>query len=90
MTTSSTRNTALRLFLDQYELAEHEVAHQADVPRVTMWRAVRGQSVTESHAAAIRKAIWQLSGEYYGGPIVTGDEPVVDVRSGREQRSGGV
>ena len=33
--TNSTRNTSLRLYMDQYELTEHEVARIADVPLVT-------------------------------------------------------
>jgi len=87
MTTNNTRNTSLRLFLDQYELAEHEVACQADVPRLTMWRAVRGQPITEAHAAAIRKALWQLSGDFYAGPLETGTEGVLNLQTYREQRS---
>ncbi|MGB8343467.1 MAG: hypothetical protein WCD86_01220 [Ktedonobacteraceae bacterium] len=86
--TNTTRNTSLRLFLDQYELSEHEVARQADVPLVTMWRAVRGQSITEAHAAAIRKALWRLSGDFYAGPIETGTETLINLQTYREQRSG--
>lgn len=78
----SARNISLRLFLDQYELPEHEVARIAGVPRMTMWRAVRGQPITTSHAAAIRRALWQLSGESYHGPIATGAEAVIEVQSG--------
>ncbi|MGB8345003.1 MAG: hypothetical protein WCD86_08970 [Ktedonobacteraceae bacterium] len=84
---NSTRNTVLRLFLDQYELSEHEVAKQADVPLVTLWRAVRGQPITEAHAAAIRKALWQLSGEFYAGSIATGTETLINLQTYREQRS---
>lgn len=87
MTTSSTRNTSLRLFLDQYELAEHKVAEQAGLPRMTVWRAVRGQTVTEAHAAAIRKALWQLSGDFYMGTIETGAEAMLNLQNYREQRS---
>ena len=86
--TNCTRNTALRLFLDQYELLEHEVARVAGVPRVTVWRAVRGQPVTEAHAAAIRKALWQLSGDFYAGAIETGTEAILNMQTYREQRSG--
>jgi predicted transcriptional regulator len=85
---NSTRNTVLRLFLDQYELSEYEVAKQADVPLVTMWRAVRGQPITEAHAAAIRKALWQLSGDFYAGAIETGTETLLNPQTYREQRSG--
>ncbi|MGB8344098.1 MAG: hypothetical protein WCD86_04395 [Ktedonobacteraceae bacterium] len=88
MTTNPTRNTSLRLFLDQYELTEHEVARTANVPLVTMWRAVRGQPVTEAHAAAIRKALWRLSGDFYAGPIETGTETLINLQTYREQRSG--
>ncbi|MGB8347088.1 MAG: hypothetical protein WCD86_19530 [Ktedonobacteraceae bacterium] len=87
--TSATRNISLRLYLDQYELSEHEVARLANVPRVTMWRAVRGWPVTRAHAAAIRKALWQLSGEVYDGSIATGNETVIDLQTYREQSSGG-
>lgn len=86
--TIPTRNTALRLFLDQYELLEHEVANQANVPRVTVWRAVRGQPITEAHAAAIRKALWQLSGDFYAGAIETGMETIINLQSYREQGGG--
>lgn len=88
MATNLTRNTSLRLFLDQYELAEHEVAEQAGLPRMTVWRAVRGQPVTEAHAAAIRKALWQLSGDFYVGAIETGSEALISLQNYREQRSG--
>ena len=86
--TNPTRNTSLRLYMDQYELPEHEVARVAGVPRVTVWRAVRGQSVTEAHAAAIRKALWRLSGDFYASPIETGTEAILDLQTYREQRSG--
>lgn len=86
--TSSTRNTSLRLYMDHYELSEHEVARIANVPLVTLWRAVRGQPVTEAHAAAIRKALWQLSGEFYAGAIETGTEAILNMQTYREQRSG--
>ncbi|MGB8348549.1 MAG: hypothetical protein WCD86_26960 [Ktedonobacteraceae bacterium] len=85
--TNTARNTFLQLYLDRYELAEHEVACLADVPRVTMWRAVRGQPITEAHAAAIRKALWQLSGDFYAGPLETGTEAVLNLQTYREQRS---
>jgi len=85
--TNPTRNTTLRLYMDQYELAEHEVAHVAAVPRVTVWRAVRGQAITEAHAAAIRKALWRLSGDFYAGPIETGTEAIINLQTFREQRS---
>jgi predicted transcriptional regulator len=88
MTTNTTRNTTLRLYLDQYELAEHDVARTANVPLVTMWRAVRGQPITDVHAAAIRKALWRLSGDFYAGPIETGTEAILDLQTYREQRSG--
>ena len=88
MTTNPTRNTSLRLFLDQYELAEHDVARTANVPLVTVWRAVRGQPITEAHAAAIRKALWQLSGDFYAGSIETGAEAILNMQTYREQRSG--
>ena len=87
--TNSTRNTSLRLFLDRYELAEHEVARQAAVPRMTLWRAVRGQPITQAHAAALRKALWQLSGDFYTGSIATGDEPVVEMQNERVSWQGG-
>ena len=86
MTTNPTRNTSLRLFMDQYELTEHEVACLANVPRMTLWRAVRGQPVTEAHAAAIRKALWRLSGDFYAGPIETGTEVLINLQTYREQR----
>ena len=86
MTTNPTRNTVLRLFLDQYELSEYEVAKQANVPLVTMWRAVRGQPITEAHAAAIRKTLWQLSGDFYAGAIETGTETLINLQTYREQR----
>lgn len=86
--TNPTRNTTLRLFLDQYELSEHRVAEQAGLPRMTVWRAVRGQPVTDAHAAAIRKALWQLSGEFYAGAIETGAEAILNLQNYREQRSG--
>ena len=86
--TNPTRNTSLRLYMDQYELAEHEVARTANVSLVTMWRAVRGQPITDVHAAAIRKALWRLSGDFYAGPIETGTETVIDLQMYREQRSG--
>ena len=85
--TNPTRNASLRLYLDQYELAEHDVARTANVPLVTMWRAVRGQPITEAHAAAIRKALWRLSGDFYAGPIETGTEAILDLQTYREQRS---
>ena len=87
MTTNPTRNTVLRLFLDQYELSEYEVAKQANVPLVTMWRAVRGQPITEAHAAAIRKALWQLSGDFYAGALETGTEAMLNLQNYREQKS---
>jgi len=86
--TNPTRNATLRLYLDQYELAEHEVARVASVPLVTMWRAVRGQPITEAHAAAIRKALWQLSGDFYAGAIETGTEALLNLQTYREQRGG--
>ncbi|MGB8345561.1 MAG: hypothetical protein WCD86_11810 [Ktedonobacteraceae bacterium] len=86
--TNPTRNTSLRLFLDQYELSEHDAARAAGVPLVTMWRAVRGQPITEAHAAAIRKALWQLSGDFYAGAIETGTETILNMQVYREQRSG--
>jgi len=85
--TSPTRNTTLRLYLDQYELAEHDVARTANVPLVTMWRAVRGQPITAAHAAAIRKALWQLSGDFYAGALETGTETLINLQIYREQRS---
>jgi len=85
--TSPTRNTTLRLYLDQYELAEHNVARVANVPLVTMWRAVRGQPITAAHAAAIRKALWQLSGDFYAGALETGTETLINLQIYREQRS---
>jgi len=88
MTTNLTRNTTLRLFLDQYELSEHDIARTANVPLVTMWRAVRGQPITEVHAAAICKALWQLSGDFYAGAIETGTEAIINLQSYREQKSG--
>ncbi|MGB8346273.1 MAG: hypothetical protein WCD86_15425 [Ktedonobacteraceae bacterium] len=88
MMTNPTRNPSLRLYLDQYELSEHDVARIANVPLVTMWRAVRGQPITEAHAAAIRKALWRLSGDFYAGPIETGTEAILDLQTYREQRSG--
>ena len=81
---SVTRNISLRLYMDQYELLEHEVARVASVPRVTVWRAVRGQPITEAHAAAIRKALWQLSGEFYRGSIETGTEAFINLQTYRE------
>jgi len=54
---------------------------------VTLWRAVRGQPITEAHAAAIRKALWQLSGEFYAGSIATGTETLINLQTYREQRS---
>lgn len=90
MTTNPTRNTTLRLFLEQYDLPEHKVAEQAGLPRRTVWRAVRGQPVTEAHAAAIRKALWQLSGEFYVGAIEMGAEAILHLQPYREQRSGNV
>ena len=86
--TNPTRNTSLCLYMDQYELPEHDVARVADVPRVTVWRAVRGQSITDAHAAAIRKALWRLSGDFYAGPIETGTEAILNMQTYREQRSG--
>jgi len=86
--TNPTRNATLRLYMDQYELAEHEVARVANVPLVTMWRAVRGQPITEAHAAAIRKALWQLSGDFYAGTIETGTETLINLQTYREQRGG--
>lgn len=86
--TNPTLNTTLRLFLEQYDLPEHRVAEQAGLPRMTVWRAVRGQPVTEAHAAAIRKALWQLSGDFYAGAIETGSEAVINLQHYREQRSG--
>lgn len=86
--TNPTRNTTLRLFLEQYELPEHRVAEQAGLPRMTVWRAVCGQPVTEAHAAAIRKALWQLSGDFYAGFIETGAEAILNLQNYREQRSG--
>ncbi|HVB75423.1 MAG TPA: hypothetical protein VNE38_17890 [Ktedonobacteraceae bacterium] len=85
--TNPTRNATLRLYLDQYELSEHEVARVADVPLVTMWRAVRGQPITEARAAAIRKALWRLSGDFYAGPIETGTEAIINLQTYREQRN---
>jgi len=85
--TNPTRNTTLRLCLDQYELSEHEVARTANVPLVTMWRAVRAQPITEAHAAAIRKALWRLSGDFYAGPIETGTEAIINLQTYREQRN---
>ena len=86
--TTPTRNTPLRIYMDHYELLEHEVARVAGVPRVTVWRAMRGQPITEAHAATIRKALWRLSGDFYAGAIETGDEALIDLQSYREQRSG--
>lgn len=83
-----THNTSLHLFMDQYELTEREVARLANVPLMTVWRAVRGQPVTQAHAAAIRKALWQLSGDFYAGTIETGSEAVINLQHYREQRSG--
>ncbi len=51
-----------------------------------MWRAVRGQPITEAHAAAIRKALWQLSGDFYAGAIETGTEAFINLQTYREQR----
>jgi len=85
--TNPTRNTTLRLYMDQYALLEHDVARTANVPLVTMWRAARGQPVTEAHAAAIRKALWRLSGDFYAGPIETGTEAIINLQMYREQRS---
>jgi len=85
--TNPTRNTTLRLYMDQYALPEHEVARVAAVPRVTVWRAVRGQAITEAHAAALRKALWRLSGDFYAGPIETGAETIINLQMYREQRS---
>lgn len=86
--TNSTRNTSLRLFMDQYEIEEHDIARVANVPRMTVWRAVRGQAVTEAHAAAIRKALRKLAGDFYDGPIETGAEAIINLQFYREQRSG--
>jgi len=83
--TNPTRNTSLRLYLDQYELSEHDVARIANVPLVTMWRAVRGQPITDVHAAAICKALWRLSGDFYAGPIETGTETLINLQTYREQ-----
>jgi hypothetical protein len=88
MTTNPTRNTSLRLFMDQYEIEEHEVAQAAKVPRMTVWRAVRGQPISEIHAAAIRKALRRLAGVFYDGPIETGAEAILNLQFYREQRSG--
>ena len=85
--TNPTRNTTLRLYMDQYALSEHEVARVANVPLVTMWRAVRRQPITEAHAAAIRKALWQLSGEFYAGSIATGTEAMLNMQTYREEKS---
>jgi len=85
--TNPTRNTTLRLYMDQYALSEHEVARVANVPLVTMWRAVRRQPITEAHAAALRKALWRLSGDFYAGPIETGAETIINLQMYREQRS---
>lgn len=86
--TNPTHNRSLRLFIDQYELTEREVARLANVPLMTLWRAVRGQPVTQAHATAIRKALWQLSGDFYAGAIETGSEAVINLQQYREQRSG--
>jgi hypothetical protein len=86
MTTKPTRNASLRLFMDQYEIEEHDVAQVAKAPRMTVWRAVRGQPVTKAHAAAIRQALWQLSGESYRGELETGIEVPIDMQTS-EQRS---
>jgi hypothetical protein len=88
MTTNPTRNPSLRHFMDQYEIEEHEVAHVAKVPRMTVWRVVHGQPVSAVHAAAIRQALWQLSGEVYRGTLPTGAEVPLDLQTSREQRGG--
>jgi hypothetical protein len=88
MATNPKRNTSLRLFLDQYEIEEHEVAQVAKVPRMTVWRAMHEQPVSEAHAAAIRQALWQLSGEVYRGALQTGAEVPLDLQTSREQRGG--
>jgi len=64
------------------------VTRVANVPRVTLWRAVRGQPITEAHAAAIRRALWQLSGDFYAGAIETGTEAILNPQTYREQWSG--
>jgi hypothetical protein len=47
---------------------------------------VRGQPVTEAHAAAIRKALWKLADDFYTGPIETGTEVLINLQTYREQR----
>jgi hypothetical protein len=73
---NSTRNTQLQLFLDHYALLARDVAFTAKVPLATLWRAVHGLPITTAHAAAIRKALWQLSGDFYTGPIEVGAEAI--------------
>jgi hypothetical protein len=80
--TESARNRQLQLYLDRYQLSIQDVAHLAEVPLMTMWRAVHGQPITTAHAAAIRKAL-------YAGPIETGLETIINLQAYREQRSGG-
>ena len=88
MMTNNPRYTPLQLYLDKYQISQADVARIASVPLVTMWRAVRGQPITDVHAAAIRKALWRLSGDFYAGPIETGTETIIDLQVYREQRSG--
>jgi len=45
-------------------------------------------ALTEAHAAAIRKALWRLSGDFYAGAIETGTETLINLQTYREQRSG--
>jgi hypothetical protein len=74
--TNGTCNTQLQLFLDHYALLTRDVALTAKVPLATLWRAVHGLPITTAHAAAIRKALWQLSGDFYVGPIEVGAEAI--------------
>jgi hypothetical protein len=86
---NSARNIQLHLNLDRYGLLARNVALTANVPFATMWRAMQGQPITTAHAAAIRNALWQISGDFYTGPIETSAETVIDLHTSREQRSGG-
>jgi hypothetical protein len=73
---NSIRNTQLQLFLDHYALLARDVALTAKVPLATLWRAMHGLPITTAHATAIRKALWQLSGDSYTGPIEAGAEAI--------------
>jgi hypothetical protein len=88
--TLSTRNMQLQLYLDRYELTTQIVAAVAKVPLMTLWRAMQGQPITTAHAAAIRQALWRLSGDFYTGPIEANAEALIDLPTHHRPESRGM